>query len=175
MKKTVLIFGSVSGVIVSVWMAVSMMMSSCKHDDITRSMFIGFLGMFVSFIFIFVAIKNYRDTINGGSVSFGKAFTIGFLVAFIASLFYVATWYVVYHNYMPNFMEDYTSHMIEQYKSDNLPAAELQAKIAEMNEAKENYKNPFYFVCYTLFEILPVGIIVSVIAALILKRRQKMA
>lgn len=175
MKKTVLIYGLMSGVIVSLWMSIAMLTSSGNHDDLSTSMFIGFLGMFIAFIFIFVAIKNYRDKINGGTVSFGKAFIVGSLVALIASLCYVATWAVVYHSYLPNFMQDYASHAIQEYKASGMPETELQLKIEEMNSAAENYKNPFYFVAYTLMEILPLGLVVSLIAALVFKRKSRIA
>jgi len=175
MKKTVLIFGLTAGIIVSVWLSVSMFIFSGDYENMELNMAIGFLGMLIAFAFIFVGIKNYRDKMNNGIVSFGKAFAIGFFIALIASLFYVATWAVVYNNFMPDFMEKYSAQMIEQYQSQNLPAAELQAKVDEIKAAAEDYKNPVYFTMWTLMEILPLGIIVSLIAALVLKRKPKMA
>ncbi len=171
MKKTVLIFGSIAGLTASIWMAVLMLMLSKDHENMELSMALTYLGMLIAFAFIFVGIKNYRDKVNNGKVSFGKAFGIGFLIALIASLFYVATWAFIYHNYLPDFMENYMAKAIEELKTQNLPAAELQAQIDEMNQAAEQYKNPLFFVAWTLIEILPVGIIVTLICSLILKRK----
>ena len=86
MKKVILNNGLIAGIIVSLWMATSMLAVGCDNMMALGSwgMIIGYTGMLVAFSFIFVAVKNYRDKINGGVVAFGRAFGIGLLISLIA-------------------------------------------------------------------------------------------
>lgn len=173
MKKNVLVFGLISGAVVSIIMSISMITMS-KNPDANHgasSMIIGYLSMLVAFSLIFVAVKTYRDKQNGGVISFGKAFKMGLLIALIGSTMYVITWAFVYNYYMPDFMEKYCAQMIENAKATSTPA-ELQKLTDQLNTQKEMYKNPLFFVLFTYMEILPVGLIVSLISALILKRNK---
>ncbi len=172
MKKNVLVFGLISGLVVSTIMAISMTYMS-RHPELcggVSSMVVGYLSMLLAFSLIFVAVKNFRDQQNGGAISFGKAFTIGVLISLIASTMYVITWALVYHFVMPDFMDRYVEQIIEHAKASSSPA-ELQKLTEQMNTQRENYKNPVFFSLMTYMEILPVGIIVSLIVAIILKRK----
>jgi hypothetical protein len=169
MKKNVLVFGSISGIIVSIFMFVSMLFVS--RNGLDGSMLVGYASMLVAFSFIFVAIKNYRDKYNQGAVTFGKAFQIGILVALIGSTFYVITWSLEYHFLMPDFMEKYSQHMIDGLTKSGATQATIDAQVAEMAKYKEMYKNPVFFALLTYMEILPVGIVVTLAAALILKKK----
>ncbi len=172
MKRPVLIYGLISGAVISAFMSISMIVMSkdpnMEHG--TSSMVIGYLAMLISFTFIFVAIKSYRDKQNNGIISFGKGFKIGLLVALLASTIYVITWAIVYTNFLPNFMEQYTAEMIRQAKT-SMSGAALEEEIATLNKWKDMYATPWGFALFTYAEILPVGILVSLIAALVLKRR----
>ena len=172
MKKNVLVFGLISGLVVSTIMAISMiyMNNNPEAKMGIGSMIIGYLSMLVAFSLIFVAVKNYRDKQNGGVISFGKAFKMGLLIALIGSTMYVIMWSIVYNFYMPDFMDKYCAQMIESAKATSTPA-ELQKLTEQMNTQKEMYKNPLFFVLFTYFEILPVGLIVSLVTALILKKK----
>ena len=79
MQKNILIYGLISGVIVSTVMLISMnYYSHCEGNvDLTTSMVIGYASMLIAFSMVFVGIRNYRDKFNNGIVSFGKAFKIG--------------------------------------------------------------------------------------------------
>ena len=173
MKKNVLVFGLISGLVVSTLMAISMvtMYNNPNAGHGGGSMIIGYLSMLVAFSLIFVAVKNYRDKQNGGVISFGKAFKIGLLIALIGSTMYVIMWALLYNFYMPDFMDRYCAQMIENAKPTSSPA-KIQELTEQMNTQKEMYKNPLFFVLFTYFEILPVGLIVSLVTALILRRKQ---
>lgn len=176
MKKNVLVFGLISGLVVSTIMAISMTYMS-KHSEAcgsVSSMIVGYLSMLVAFSLIFVAVKNFRDKQNGGIISFGKAFTIGLLIALIGSTMYVITWALVYHYVMPDFMDRYVAQIIEHAKATST-AAELQKLTEQMNAQRENYKNPVFFSLMTYMEILPVGIVVSLAAAFVFKRKSAAA
>jgi hypothetical protein len=169
MKKNVLVFGIISGLVISIFMSISMisMSKNLAADHGVNSMLIGYLSMLIAFSLIFVAVKTYRDKQNGGVISFGKAFKMGLLIALIGSTIYVITWSLVYNLYLPDFMDKYADAMIKKAKPE-----ELKKVTAEAQSYKEMYKNPFMFTFMTYMEILPVGLIVALITALILKRKK---
>jgi hypothetical protein len=172
MKKNVLIFGLIAGVINAIWMFT--MVGYCMSEaSFENGMILGFTEMILSLSLIFIAVKNYRDKYNDGLVSFGKAFMIGLYISLIASTFYVLSWEVEYHYFVPDFGEKYTAHMIEQMKAKGMAQSELDANAAEMAKEFELYKSPLYRIPYTYVEILPVGLLISLISALILKRKPK--
>lgn len=173
MKKIVLTYGLIAGGIVSLWMGISML-SGCQHLDSNWGMFLGFTGMIIAFSFIFVAVKNYRDKFNGGSISFGRAFRIGLFISLIASTMYVVTWLFEYNFVMPDFMDKYAAEQIENLRQAGASAAEIQKTTEEMAWYRKMYKNPFFNAAMTYTEILPVGLLISLITALLLKKRPQM-
>lgn len=174
MKRTVITNGLIAGIIVSVFMTISMLI--CKYNPnweaTSYSMLVGYLSMLIAFSMIYVGVKSFRDNYQDGSISFGKAFRIGLGITLIASTLYVVSWALVYHFVMPDFMDNYANNMLKR-AATSATAAELQQKAAEMANMKEMYKNPVFFALFTYAEILPVGVVVSLIVALILKRRKE--
>lgn len=173
MKKVVLVFGFISGIISSVLMAIGMLVYSSKEGCSDYGMVIGFASMLLAFSLIFVAIKTFRDKHNNGIVSFGKAFLIGLYISLITSTMYVCSWAVLYNTTMPDFMDKYVASAIEKAKSSGKSEKTIAYEIAKLENAQKNYHNPIYFAAYTYMEILPVGILVSLICAGILKRKSK--
>lgn len=81
---------------------------------------------------IFVAIKNYRDKYNNGTISFGKAFKIGLYVSLIASTMYVVVWMIDYYLFIPDFMDRYAEHMLQESKAKGASEVELQKAANEV-------------------------------------------
>jgi hypothetical protein len=171
MKKNVIVFGSIAGFIVSAFMAVSMFLFS-KNSNFEGGMVLGYTSMLIAFTFIFVGIKNYRDKYNNGLITFGKGFKIGLFIALIASTFYVITWVIEFNFFIPDFMEVYAEQTIKQVRESGASQLEIDKQLVEMAEYKELYKNPLFLVFITYMEILPLGIVVSIISAFILKRKE---
>ncbi len=172
MKKNILVYGLISGLIVSALMAVNVSMC-VKSGKFESSIVIGYASMIIAFSLIFVGIKNYRDKYNGGGISFGKAFKIGLFIALVASTIYVVVWLVEEHFFFPDFMEKYTAHEIGKLQSSGISATELANKTKDLEQAKEMYNNPLLKILMTYAEILPVGLVVTLISALILKRKSQ--
>ena len=171
MKRTVLTFGLISGAILAAMMALTMAL----HDQIgfgKVGLIIGYTTMVIAFMMIFVGIKSYRDNISGGAISFGKAFQVGILITAIASACYVATWEVIYYNFMPDFTDKYAAYETTKAKESGATEAQLAAKAKEMADFKEMYKNPLINIALTLIEPLPVGLVMTLVAAGVLSRKR---
>lgn len=181
MKRTVIVFGLISGAIISAFMGTSMALAGCSSgtDYGTMSMVIGYAAMLIAFAFVFIGIKSHRDKVLGGSISFGRGLSVGLLIAFIASTMYVVTWAVEYHYFMPDFMDHYGEHMISSIDTVGKTPEAIEALRAEttksVTDMKEIYAQPVGFALITYSEILPLGILVALISAAILKRKPKAA
>jgi hypothetical protein len=173
MKKNIIIYGLIAGVIVSVLMLSSVnYLSHCEGNvDYNTSMLIGYAGMLIAFSLVFIGIRNYRDKYNGGVIGFGKAFKIGMLIVLIASTIYVIAWLIDYFFFIPDFAEKLSANMLAELKASGASQMEIDKQTKEMANFVTMYKNPFYNAMMTYVEILPVGLIVTLISSLILKRK----
>ena len=173
MKKNIIIYGLIAGIAVSVLMLSSVnYLSHCEGSvDYDTSMLIGYASMLIAFSLVFVGIRNYRDKYNDGVVSFGKAFKIGIMIALIASTIYVVAWLIDYFYFIPDFMEKYSAHTLDELRAGGASQIEIDKQTKEMADIAVMYKNPFFNAMMTYMEILPVGLVVTLISSLILKRK----
>ena len=173
MKKNIIIYGLIAGTVVSALMLFTVnYISHCEGNvDYDTSMLIGYASMLLAFSLIYVGIRNYRDKFNGGVISFGKAFKIGIMIVLIASTIYVIAWLIDYFFFIPDFIEKYSVHELDKLKASGASQIEIDKQTKEMANFAKMYKNPFFNALMTYVEILPVGLIVTLISSLILKRK----
>lgn len=171
MKRTAIVFGLISGIIITSMMLWGVYL--CYHkEDFRGNDVLGYAAMVAAFSFIFVGMRNYRNKYLNGFITFGKAFKTGLFIAFVASTIYVLVWLVYYYNFVPDFMDKYTEYVLRTAKSDGATEAELAKKAEEMAHFKELYKSPVMVILITYSEVFPLGLIISLISALLLKRKQ---
>jgi hypothetical protein len=170
MKKTVLTFGLIAGVIMSVLMDGSVLLAS-KIGSGHSSLVIGYTILVASFLLVYFGIRSYRDNTLAGQISFGRAFACGILITLITTVCYVATWEVLYFNFMPHFMDSYFAAQIHKVQSSGLDPATTTARVAAIQHSQQLYQNPFVNMAYTFMEPLPVGLIITGISAAILRRK----
>ena len=175
MKKNIIIYGLIAGIVVSSLMLVNVNYISHGEGsvDYNTSLLIGYASMLIAFSIVFVGIRNYRDKYNGGVISFGKAFKIALLMTLIVSTMYVVAWLIDYFFFMPDFMEKYSAHMLDKLKTSGASQMEIDKQTKEMAHFAVMYKNPFFNAMITYMEILPVGLIATLISSLILKRKAR--
>lgn len=172
MKKIIIVNGIIAGLIVSAMMLISQPMLKKGIIDFDNGMLIGYASMVISLSTIFFGIKTYRDQYEKGNVSFWQACKIGLAIAAIASIFYAITWQFYYNLSASDFMGQYTDYHIEKMKKEGASAAEINTARIDMQQWTKMYKNPFIRFAMTLAEILPVGIVITLISAAILRKRQ---
>lgn len=171
MKKIVLTFGLIAGVILAAMLLLTLPFQDELGFD--RLQILGYTTMLVAFLLIFFGVRSYRDNVAGGAVRFGRAFAVGLLIGAVASACYVATWEVYYFKFAPDFMAKYQAHVLENARADGESAAALAKRKAEMDRYAELYANPAINAAVTFFEPLPVALIVSLASAGVLSRRRK--
>ncbi len=173
MKKTILIFGIISGLISTSLFIGKMLLGKAGQEDFKNGLIYGYTLMILAFSLIFVCTKITRDKYNGGSISFGRAFLVGLYITLIASTIYVIVWLIDYHFFIPDFMEKYSAHVLEGLKASGASQSEITRQSGEMARLSEMYRNPLFIVLLTYAEIVPVGLVVSLISALALKRKKQ--
>ncbi|HEY0528723.1 MAG TPA: DUF4199 domain-containing protein [Gemmatimonadaceae bacterium] len=169
MKKTVLTFGLISGFIISVLMGGSLLLSDKIGTG--HSMVLGYTIMVASFLLVYFGIRSYRDNVLGGEISFGRAFACGLLISLITSVCYVAMWEILYFNFMPHFMDSYFAEQVQNVRSAGLDSATTAARVAALKHTQELYQNPIVNIAYTFIEPLPVGLVITLISAAVLRRK----
>ena len=170
MKKTIIKYGLISGVISAVLLlSVSIINKDKFHND--YSMLIGYSCMVAAMSFIYFGVKNYRDTTNGGKITFKNALLIGLGITLISCILYSLMWLLVYYNMFPNFMDDMASVSLEKLQKAGASQVEIDKSVESMNQMKEWYKNPVLVFFITLLEPTPVGLLFSLISAFVLKKQ----
>lgn len=168
MKKVVLRFGLIGGVISSV-----LMLSTIPFEDkigFEPGLILGYTTIVASFLLVFFGIRSYRNNVGGGRITFGRAFGVGILITLITCVFYVATWEVVFHFFMPDFMTKYTEREIRKVRASGASEAVIQSKTRQLEQSAEAYNNPAVRVPETFMEPFPVGLLITLLSAAVLRR-----
>lgn len=166
MGRTIGVYGAIGGIIVSVGMLLSI---TFMHTGGVMGMVVGYLTMLVALSMVFVGVKQYRDAVLGGVIRFSTAFWMGLGISAVAALFYVASWEVYMYLTNYTFMDEYVAKAIADMRDSGAPAAEVAKFTADMEAMKVQYANPMFRMAFTFSEIAPVGLIVSLVSAAILR------
>lgn len=166
MKKIVLTFGIISGLIISGMFVLTIPFSDGIGFE--QGAIIGYASMLAASLLIVFGIRSYRDNVGGGVVRFGRAFAVGILIVVVSNVLYVATWEFVYPRYMPDFYDKYEAAAVKKAQAKGATADELAA----IHKQIETFKHPILNPLITFLEPLPVGLLVTLIAAWVFSRRR---
>ena len=171
MKKIVITFGVISGVISSVLMVG--MLGFVDRIGFDNGQIVGYSLMVLSFLMVFFGVRSYRENVGHGYITFGRGLAVGLLIMLISTAFYVATWEVVYFKITPEFGDKFTAYVVEQTRKSGATQPVIDAKIKEMQEFKAMYDKPLFNMAFTFIEPMPVGLPMVLLSALILRKRRK--
>lgn len=171
MKKIVLTYGLLSGLALALFTALLWLTVDVEGPIIRKyGMIIGFGSMILAFTAVFFGVRAYRDQ-RGGTLTFGRALGVGLLIALVISSCYVIGWQIVYRNFIPDFADKYAAMELAKLQEKGASDAQIATAKVEMEKFKTMYANPLFNVGVTYLEIFPVGLIVSLVSAAILRRR----
>jgi hypothetical protein len=166
MKRSILTYGVVAGVVIIVVNTASIELGHAHA-------WLGFLVMFIAFATIFVAIKQYRDQVLGGVITFSTALLMGLGISAVAGVIYVLVWEVYLAMTDFEFVETYANMLIEAKKSSGASDADIAATVQGMQEFRAQYMNPLFRLPMTMLEIFPVGLLVSLVSAGVLRNHRR--
>ena len=170
MKRVVLIFGLISGAISSALMFLTLPLMHSGKVTFDNGYILGYTSIVLSLLLVFFGIRSYREN-AGGTISFGRAFTVGILITLISCVFYVVSWEIIYFNFMPDFADKYAAHAVQDMRQKGATDAAIAAKKVEMEKMKAMLRNPLMNAAMTFIEPFPVGLLMTLISAAILRRR----
>jgi len=170
MKRIVIIFGVISGVISSALMFLTLPLMHTGAINFSNGYILGYTSIFLSFLLVVFGIRTYREN-NGGTITFGRAFTVGILITLISCVFYVASWEVIYFKIMPDFADKYAAHAINEMREKGATDAAIAEKKVEMEKMKTMLNNPLLNAAMTFIEPFPVGLLVTLVSAAVLRKR----
>jgi hypothetical protein len=165
MKKTILTFGLISGGLMA-----AMMFATLPFTDTvwlqSHSMVVGYTTMVLSFMLVFFGIRSYRDNVSDGTITFGRAFAVGILITLISSVLYVVTWEIMYFG-IPSFGERFMAMCAAHIKNSGASPDAIQTQLNQL----KYLDNPFINAALTFTEPFPVGLIITLVSALILRKK----
>lgn len=170
MLKKILSCGLIAGLIAGGLLSATTI--GMADDPPKYGMLLGYTIMLVALSAVFVGIKRYRDDDLGGIIRFWPAFGMGVAMSFIAGILYVVAWEAAVAVTHTDFAGSYSAAMIEQQRAKGVSAEELARFVAEMERFKVQYANPLFRLPMVFIEIFPVGVLVSLVSAGLLRNRR---
>ena len=172
MKKIVLIYGLIAGAIVGAMLMITMPLYESGTLKMENGEWLGYTTMVIALSMVFFGVKSYRDQHLGGSITFGAGLKVGLLITVVASLIYASSWEITYHTMKSDFIAQWSTKYIEKLKAKGESEAALIEAKKKMDDYAIMYKNPFIRFAMTLLEIAPVGIIISLLTAGLLRKKE---
>ena len=169
MRKTVLTFGVISGLISAVMMLATVPFMHKISSD--KGLIIGYTTIVLAGLLVFFGIRSYRDNVSGGRLTFARGLAVGILISLLSNCFYVATWEVVSYKFMPDFAEKYAAQMVEHAKSSGASQQKIDETARQAADFVRNYHNPLYKVSMTFLEPFPVFLVITLVSAAILRKK----
>jgi len=170
MKKAVLKFGLISGAISTLMMMATMpFMEQIGFD---YGLILGYTSIVISFLMVFFGIRWYREEIGQGKITFVRGFAVGILITLISCAFYVISWEIIYFNFLPDFLDKYAAYALEKARAAGATEQALAAQRQELDKFAQMYKNPLINAAFTFLEPFPVGLLITLVSAAVLRRKE---
>ncbi len=163
MTRTILIYGLSSGAVIIAGIGATLALGG--HSSVIT----GYLIMLVALSTILIAVKQHRDRELGGVIKFIPAFLIGLGIALAASFAYVVIWEIYLAATHYSFMEKYTDSMLAAKRAAGVTGAAYAKAVAQADDMRRQYANPLYRLPETFVEIFPVGLLVALVSAGLLR------
>jgi hypothetical protein len=175
MKKVVLTFGLIAGLIIGGLVWVTAVLVDRGVIGFNRLEFVGYASMLIALSMVFFGIKSYRDNSAPRTLKFWKGVQVGVLISVIASVLYwggAISYGIVNPGFDERFMKQFTELKVVKLQEQGAPQAQIDAAKAEVDMMAGLFKNPVLFFLVCMMEILPVGIIVTLVSAALLGKKE---
>lgn len=162
-------YGAVGAVIVGGPMLWGMLNMPADGSMPENGALIGYTTILVALTGVFLGVKHYRDKVLGGVIKFLPALGVGLGISAVASLGWVIAWEISLAVTKFDFVAVYNQMTLDQARADGASAERL-AQVAKDGEAfGQMYANPAIRMGITFLEMFPIGVVIALISALLLR------
>lgn len=166
MRRIVLVYGGVAGAIGSAIAGISL----GEVSRLAALEWLGYLVMIAALSLVFVGVKQYRDQELGGVIRFATGLKVGLGIVVVASVTYVAAWEAYLAATDHAFMDAYAESVLERRAQAGATEVEQAATRSELVAMAARYERTPARRFVTFLEIFPVGLVVALASAAVLKR-----
>lgn len=169
MLRRILSYGTVAGLLVGIPL---FCLTFVLHGHSEKyGLIIGYTTMLIALSTVFVAIKRYRDSELGGVIKFLPAFGLGLGISAVAGMFYALAWEAALAVMHGDFANNFAASQIAHEQARGLSGEALAKVKATWEQWAASYHNPLYRLPQSFTEIFPVGVLVSLVSAALLRNR----
>ena len=171
MKQTIIKYGIRSFLTASVLFLAGFLIGKQIELDFNTMAVFGYTSMVLSLIFVFFGIKHYRDHVNEGKVTLGKAIYIGLIISLFAAIGFGIVDYIYTTTINPDFAIEYKDYSLKQLNKTNLSTEDLQTKTEALEASMGMMTNSIVMAFIMFATVMIIGFIISLISAIILQRK----
>jgi Protein of unknown function (DUF4199) len=170
MLRIILLYGLPGALIVGAPMVWGMLTFHPENDAMPENgAIIGYTTMLVALTGVFLGVKHYRDKVLGGVIKFLPALGMGLAISAVASLGWVIAWEISLAVTKFDFAAVYYDAMIEQARASGAAPEKIQQMTKEGQDFAAMYANPLMRMGITFVEMFPIGVVISLISAALLR------
>lgn len=169
MTRIILTYGLLSGAVIIVADILAIIATGDGQSSGGVGVWFGYLIMLVALSSILLGVKQHRDQALGGVIRFRTALGLGLAIAALASVIYVLVWEVYLFATHYSFMDKYVASALAAKRAAGVSGAAYAKAVAEGGAMRRNYANPLYRLGETFLEIFPVGLVIALASAALLR------
>ena len=169
--NNILKYGTTSGLLLVVFTWAGNLFFGSNPENFDAQEFYGYGSMVLGLSVIFFGMRRYRDELEGGTISFGKAFKIGLLTDLVTSSIFFIYMMIYFRWIEPDFMQTYFDFFREKINNSGLPADEISRQLADLDANLELYMDPNFNSILMFVTVFLLGVVVSLASAAILRSK----
>lgn len=173
MKKTILRHGLYAALVLLV-IGLFNLFVLAEFADYSVQEVAGYLTILISMIFVFLGIRHFRNEVNNGLLRFTEGLKVGLLITVIPSIAFGLFDLLYTRIINPGWHDDYYSKAIQKMQL-SVSADKLPAELKKLQDQKELFSNPFMEFLLMAATVFIIGMVVSIISSLTLRRSRQFA
>lgn len=174
MKSPIVKFGVIGGTVVSVLFLGPFLIFSDMYtnpDSMAWGEVVGYSTMILSMLAVHFGIRQYRNEFFPASFSFVKGLGTGVLITLVATAVFYLGNVLLYEVLMPNLLTDFAEPYKEHLMQSATSEIEKEQIIEEFEKNSAILENSYLYALLMAVTVFFIGLVISLVSALILKRR----
>lgn len=168
--KLTTVYGLLAGLIIAIMMQASLMYYS-GNANYEQAEIVGYISIFLGFTLVYFGVKKHKENQYKEGINFKQAFMAGLKIVLFASTLYALLWLLYITINGNEFMENYYERAAEKINEGAGSATDKEAKLEKLAKTKKIMVQPWAQTGMAFMELFPVGLLVSVISAAILRKK----